>query len=518
MDEPLTIKVKTPTDRYQEKVDKANADPTIPYPFPLASFPEPIQNVIHEVAESIGVDYSMVGLSVLVTAAGAVGNGAVLRVSNSYKEPAILWGAIVAGSGAGKSPVISFVTKPMKDVHRELVILNDERKKSHNLAFCDFKAGCDIRKAELKKVGGDTSKLKTATPIEPPKLRIEGAIVTDATQEAVCGLLEGSPKGLTSIHDELAGFFANQDKHSGADGSDEAFFNTAFQGGEHCVSRAGNGSRMIQKASVSILGGIPPTTLQQRLSDSAKLSGFVGRFLFCSPEKREWKRGIVEIPARIIERWDSVIKNLRSIPVTFADTAGQLRTNPDDLTGLKQNPSTVVDLSEEAVDVFEDFKEQLNGVWIKSQGFAESYLSKFRTHVLRIALVLNLMESASNQDNRGRVSEECMKSAVELCWFFIREIELIEYRAAEAKGTPEPTIEDKCEAVERWLIKSDRRGRITHREIQRSLTKSAGVNGSEELERVMARMEQDGVVDFDSFKNKTGLTVKAYQFPSLKNK
>ena len=510
MDETVSIKVKTPADSYREQVEKANADPILSYPFPLGSFPKKIQEVIHEVSESIGVDRSMVGLSVLVTAASAIGNGAVLKVSNSYVEPSILWGALVAGSGAGKSPVISFVTKPLRDIHRDLVILNDERKKTHDLAYCDFKAGCDIRKAELKKHKGDKSKLKSAIPIEPPKLRIEGAIVTDATQEAVCGLLEGSPKGIVSIHDELAGFFANQDKHSGAEGSDEAFFNTAFQGGDYNV--AGSGSRMIQKASVSILGGIPPATLQQRVSDSAKLSGFIGRFLFCSPEKREWKRGIAEIPARIVERWGSVIKELRSIPVTFADTAGQQITNPADLTGLKQNPSTVVDLSDEAVEVFEDFKEQLNGVWIKSQGFAESYLSKFRTHVLRIALVLNLMESASNQDYQGRVSQQSMESAVELCWFFIREIELIEFRAAEAKAPPEPTDSELCEVVESYLTRNKKFGYVKHTDIRNALKRKRGLETSDNLERITRIMKRDGVLENADQMSPTNQLIVGYRY------
>ena len=515
MDETITIKVTTPADRYREQVEKANADPTLSYPFPIQSYPVEIQEFIHEVSESLGADRSMVGLTVLVVAASAIGNGAVLQVTATHAEPSILWGVIASPSGTAKSPVNAIVTKPLTKIHEALMIQNDERRKTHNIRQADYRAGLEVRKASIKKNQGNASKVPAGLPEEPPRLRVEGLITTDATQEMLHALSEGSPKGILSNHDELAGMFANRDKYSGAAGSDEAFMNTAYQGAAYNVARIGGGCRMIQRLSMSILGGIPPATLQEQVTESAKLSGFMGRMLFVSPEKKDWPVGSRGIAESSVSHWNSVIQKLYDIEVQLSNADGFGVMRPDDLTGLKQSPSVVVELSHEAEEVYEEFKQRLGKFWKKAEGFAESYLSKFRSHAHRIALVLHLLGWSSNQleQDSVEISGECMERSVELCWFFIREVELIDYRAGLAnQTTQEPSIEELCGIVEGYLVRNNKQGYISHSELRNGLKKRPGLESSDQLERVTLRMKENGTLENADSKTASNQTVTGYRY------
>ena len=111
-----------------ETADPAS-DPLSFKPFPVECLPETVRRFVVEAARAMGCDESFLALPALTVIAGMIGNSARIRLKNTWFEPAILWTAIVAESGAGKSPPLAAVTAHMHALNKK-EIEDYERKKN----------------------------------------------------------------------------------------------------------------------------------------------------------------------------------------------------------------------------------------------------------------------------------------------------------------------------------------------------------------------------------------------------
>ncbi|MDC3224762.1 YfjI family protein, partial [Mariniblastus sp.] len=128
---------------------------------------------------------------------------------------------------------------------------------------------------------------------------------------------------------------------------------------------------------------------------------------------------------------------------------------------------------------------------------------------------LHLLGWSSNQlgQDSVEISGECMERAVELCWFFIREVELIDYRAGLAnQTTQEPSIEELCGIVERYLVRNNKQGYISHSELRNGLKKRPGLESSDQLERVTLKMKENGTLENADSKSASNQTVTGYRY------
>src|SRR5205823_2167110 len=91
-----------------------------PYqPFPVDQLPPPWNDFVSEQAKALGCDPAYVGLAVIATAAGAIGNTRTIRLKHGWEEPATVWAGIVGDSGTIKSPAWSKAVAPLFGVQKK---------------------------------------------------------------------------------------------------------------------------------------------------------------------------------------------------------------------------------------------------------------------------------------------------------------------------------------------------------------------------------------------------------------
>jgi hypothetical protein len=100
--------------------------------------------------------------------------------------------------------------------------------------------------------------LLAADPAEPVRPRI---VVSDATPEALGGLLAAHEKGLLFFRDELAGWFSSFGRYSGS-GADRAFWVEGYGGRAFTIDRVKHPLPVIiPRLSLGVLGGVQPDRL-----------------------------------------------------------------------------------------------------------------------------------------------------------------------------------------------------------------------------------------------------------------
>jgi hypothetical protein len=112
-------------------------------PFPTDVLPFAVARFVREAAVAVGCDESFVALPALVGLASAVGNSRVVRVKFDWHEPAVLWAAVIAGSGERKSPPFYKALKPLHDMQAAAL-------KEHRAAMEEYKRDLSDFKRELK--------------------------------------------------------------------------------------------------------------------------------------------------------------------------------------------------------------------------------------------------------------------------------------------------------------------------------------------------------------------------------
>jgi hypothetical protein len=88
--------------------------------FPLAVFPAALQDYVNETARAFGCPPDYVGVSILAVAA-AIGDSRAIEAKQTYRVSPSLYAAIVGPPGSTKSPVFSFVSRPVDERQEQLL-------------------------------------------------------------------------------------------------------------------------------------------------------------------------------------------------------------------------------------------------------------------------------------------------------------------------------------------------------------------------------------------------------------
>ncbi|MBN2563136.1 MAG: DUF3987 domain-containing protein [Phycisphaerae bacterium] len=248
-------------------------------PFPTELYPETLRRFITETAAAIGCDESFVGLPVLTVVASAIGMTREVELKASWREPPIVWGAIIARSGTLKSPALDAATAP-------LLRLQADAMREHQAAMKEHAAAVLAAKSEK------------CVPPDPPVAR--RFVVSDCTVEALAPILEKNPRGLLLARDELSAWLCgfNQYKARGRGGDAPAWLEL-HRGGCLVVDRkaADKLTIFIPRAAVSVGGTIQPGVVASVLSGEHIENGLAARLLLIRPPELR-KRWTERTPAR----------------------------------------------------------------------------------------------------------------------------------------------------------------------------------------------------------------------------
>jgi Protein of unknown function (DUF3987) len=190
----------------------------------------------------------------------------MINPGTDYKVRAIRWCALVGETGTKKSPIIDILTGAMSSIQREVADRYKAEKLEYDAAFRAWKATKPADRDE------------EPTPVTP----MMDLYFSDFTIESISASISNHPGNGYLVHnDELAGFFKSMDAYRKNGGGDRQKWLTLYNGSALKVNRKSSDTIFIAQTSVSIVGGIQPTTIEHLISrDESQEDGLWNRFTF----------------------------------------------------------------------------------------------------------------------------------------------------------------------------------------------------------------------------------------------
>lgn len=432
---------------------KAKCDPPAD-PCPVHLFPEVMSEYIIEGAKSRSTDESLVMLPVLTVVAAAIGNVRLIAANGSWKEPPVVWGAVVAKSGSLKSPGIDLareLAEPVENASRR--DFAEVEKKYHR----DFQS---YEKALQKWKRSKSACLPPEPPEEPHEKRL---LIDDTTYEAVAAILSKNPRGVAAIYDELPAWLNGMGAYSRGSGAgrDISRWLQLF----HCrplkIDRK-KAPKTIHcpTASVWLVGAIQPDMLALAMAKDTISSGMLARFVFVIPTPRPKRWADFEMQPAVRSAMQDVISRLRLLDFEV-DEKGE------------QQP-VVLSLTDEARQRFANFVDAHGAETFFYGNDLSAAWSKLEGYVLRFALVFHLARWASGDEScseSGPVGLDSIEHAIELARWFGDEAKRVYAEIGVGNGQmadgdhEDGRLPEHIERLIEWL--RSKGGSATEREISR---------------------------------------------------
>ncbi|MBS1856111.1 MAG: DUF3987 domain-containing protein [Acidobacteria bacterium] len=330
-----------------------------------------------DVAERMQVPLDFPAAALLVALAGATGRRARIRPKRHDRDWVVvpnLWGGIVSRPGNLKSPLISAVLRPLRELEKAAIAEHKEQMGAYELELEAWEAR---KKAAFK--AGDA--FEEPKPERPPGTRY---IINDATIEKLHVILEDNPQGVLLFRDELAGWFAGLDTKGRE--RERPFFLEGWNGdGGYTIDRIGRGTLYVEYVCISVFGGIQPARLQGYLTDAVLGGGgddgLAQRLqVILWPDQETDFRNVDREPDRVA--------------ATAVDAVFQRVT--------KMSPAEpfATRFSDDAQELFDDWRGELETRVRKGKlpRFLESHLAKYRSLMPSIALLLHIADGSEGAE------------------------------------------------------------------------------------------------------------------------
>lgn len=424
------------------ETDPETAPATVaPYkPFPVHTLPGAVGAFVTAAAEAIGCDPSFIALPLLACLARAIGNKRVIRLKATWKEPAIIWAAIVGKSGTHKTPAIQAAMQHL------------QRKESES--FASYGEAASQHEEQLACYDRDLMAWKKMkNPTEPPPGKPEPPacnrfITSDTTIEALAAMLAAQFDGILVSRDELAGWLGGIAEYKGGKGSDLGHWLAAWSGAPMTVDRKTGAVKMLHvpRAAVNLTGGIQPGVLRSAISRDHMQDGLCARLLLAMPAPKAVRWTDATISTTIEAALSAVFDKLLSMEPA-ADADGNPEPFPLDLT--PEAKEAWVRYYDRHRAESADLDDDLAAAW-----------SKLEAYAARFALIFQLCSWAAGDASGNAVDELSMAAAIELSdWF-----------GGEARRVYGLFVETDDDRETRELVELIRRkgGSITARELAHS--------------------------------------------------
>lgn len=407
--------------------------------FPLDALPEPMRSMVRSTAAATSTDPSYAALACLVTATSCVGNRVSAVVRDGWTEPCVAWGCLVGRSGTLKSPVLRLVTRAIVELYKQDRAEFQSRVAEHAAAVQRYAAELADWKRQQKGKGTPT----TDPPIEPEPPREKRLLVSDCTIEKLGSLLQENPLGLLIVRDEVAALVAGFDRYSNGHADLPAYL--SFHDAHSVVidRKSEAATLFVERAAVSILGGVQPAVLRRVFGNRERESGLLGRFLLVHPPEKPQRWTDAGLPDETADAWRELLAGLQGIPPA-ADDAGYVRPH-------------FIPLGDEAKSLFipwlNSHSEELAG---EADDDLRACCSKLKGCCVRLAL---LMECITAEDAIRCIGGDAMRRAIELVTWFKGESKRIYAELAD------DAEQRKIRGMLEWIQR--RGGSVTPRDLAR---------------------------------------------------
>jgi hypothetical protein len=399
-------------------------------PFPVETLPAAIQPFVGDVAKAIGCDVTYVALPALAALASAVGNSRSVRLKNTWTEPCVLWLVIVGPSGSKKSAPLGLAVRPLTDV---------QAQRLHK-----FEGQWDEHK---EKLGRHKRAGRQEGPAPRPPTPVERLVIDDITVEKVIGVLDDSPRGVLLAKDELSGWFAGFKRYSSTSNLSAWLPMHSSLPVTYDRKTGDQPTLCIDRAALSIAGGIQPEVLARYLTPEFLGPGCIARLFFAMPDPRfaGWTED--EVDPEVLAGWSRLLEGLLALQME--------RKKP---VALPLSPDAKVAF----VQFCNEWKSELEGA---ADDALRASLAKLEGGAARLALLYHVVGCvARGEDAKSAVTLEAMEAGIRLARWFAGEarrvlalrtergadglVELIRRRGGKVKarelqkdhGTQYPTV------------------------------------------------------------------------------
>jgi len=443
-----------------------------PPEFPLSLFGPFWSKWIASEAEGCSAPPDYIGMTLLTATSALIGCSRRISPWNKWKEPPMLWTALVGDPSSNKSPALDTVLNILRKIEVEGV---DDLKEKLRAYEAEVLAAQCIRQdwekdlKEIVKAGGARPPLP-ANAVEPDKPERPRIFVSDTTPEALARLLSHNEKGLLTVRDELAGWLGSFDRYSGGKGGDRAFWLEAFGGRPYTIDRARNGGEAITipHLAASIIGGIQPDKLQSLLLKGDD-DGLTARLLYIWPDKVPLKRpqDSHESPeAEQALRW------LNSLKLVSTDENG--------------THAAICKLTEEAANNFQDWR--VNHGNAQPEGPLAGWWGKMPGLCLRLALCFDYLDRATtSREETYQIEPWVIEAAATMIDDYLKPMAARTYGDASR-----PQAERNAATLAKW-IKRERPERFKVRDLYRQIRLPGLTQPADAKEAVQVLIDADWV-------------------------
>lgn len=373
---------------------------------PLECLPEPVRDIIRDVAGAYNTDYWTPFAAVLKTVCAYMGASYFLRFGN-YTTPAHQWMMLVCPSGTRKSIVTREIFRPVEERQK---IRDDEYLQAREQFDRDLEEWEDNRREHKKKKEAFEEK----RPLMPVNRQY---FVNNITIEKLARILADNPAGVIWDNDEIATLIKGFDKYSSKGGGNEKEMALSMYVGAYLRVQRVKEERMIQvdNAWLSIYGTVQPQILPDLIGKNDIESGFLQRFMFFCPQVLYPK------PTTFDDRVDENTELKEKIEDVFHAMLDWDRKEKRDDGTVTEN--RIITLSPEAHELLDSY--QLDILWKSYLGDVSSDNTTYRfvsragrwcEQCTRLVLDLHCLEcSVRGTDFPDPVvSAETVKHAIEI--------------------------------------------------------------------------------------------------------
>lgn len=408
--------------------------------FPLGVFPEAVGRFVEEAAAALPAPTDNLGVAVLAFAGAAIGTSREIEVKPGWREGPRVYAALIALPGSKKSPALSLPARPFHDRQRQAHLEYKQERAAYDTALLQY---------EQERLAWRAAKSKGEMPTPPTEPTMAQVYTTDATLEALAGLLERNPRGLVLLQDELSAWVNALGQYKGGKGSDRQKFLSFWSGAPEVVNRKGQEPIVLPNPFVNVVGNLPPDILGELSDEQGREDGFIHRILLCYPD-----------PVPLVWTDASVSAVTQS---AYSDVFTRLWQLEPETTNTGQVRPRVLRFSEAGRSAFRDwitchyeemnapdFSPVLRGPWAKLEGYAA-----------RFALILHCLQGAAGEAATPYIDETSVYGAAALADYFKAHARRA-YAALHATA-----LEKQAEAVLAYIERQPGR-RISLRDLVRS--------------------------------------------------
>jgi hypothetical protein len=373
------------------------ADPKeLPEPtaFPTSALPRQVRSLVEEAEAAIDCPPEFIAVPLLVMLGSAIGNARRVRLKQGWTEGAAIFAAVVADAGEKKTPASKVAVEAA--VRAQARMRNDHRDKRDEYAR-------ELRQYEVDKA--DARKDGMAAPPPPEEPVMSRALVEDTTTEALAAVLEGNPRGVLVMRDELAAWAKSMDQYrSGGKGADRQFWLSAWSGSYVSVDRKGRAEPLVLPVPfVGLFGSIQPSVLPE--IGAGREDGLMDRILFAYPETTPSRWSDDEIS-------DGAIGGVRWL----YDKLRRLEPGEDE----NGDPEPVtVRLSPEAkpvlVELFNNHRAEMDAPGFP--GRLRGPWAKLEAYLARLTLIVAMCRVATHDAPELIESEDVLRASILLDYF-----------------------------------------------------------------------------------------------------